>query len=152
MEDGFDCLGQHRRQDAGKLLITPARKHRQRFLGHIRDMVKAHKQTTAGTLMAPLHPVSRGWANDHCHGVSKATFIKVDTAICRSLWSWATRRHPKKSGRWVAKQYFRPHNGRPWTFVGPCAGPQGQPYERALRRAGDVPMPRHVKIPGAANP
>jgi len=84
--------------------------------------------------------------------VSKATFIKVDTAIFRSLWSWATRRHPKRSGRWVAKQYFRTHNGRQWTFMGTCAGHQGQPYELALFRAGDVPIQRHVKIKGTANP
>jgi RNA-directed DNA polymerase len=152
IEDGFDFLGQHLRKYAGKLLIKPARKHRQTFLGHIREMVKANKQTTTGKLIAQLHPVIRGWANYHRHVVSKVVFNKVDTAIFRSLWSWATRRHPKKSGRWVAKQYFRTHNGRQWTFVGTCAGPQGQPYELVLFRAGDVPMQRHVKIKGAANP
>jgi len=36
--------------------------------------------------------------------------------------------------------------------VGTCAGHQGQPYELALCRAGDVPIQRHVKIKGAANP
>jgi len=35
---------------------------------------------------------------------------------------------------------------------GTCAGPQGQPYELVLFRAGDVPIQRHVKIKGAANP
>ena len=31
-------------------------------------------------------------------------------------------------------------------------GPQGQPYELVLFCAGDVPIQRHVKIKGAANP
>ena len=76
------------------------------FLGHMREMVKANKQTTTGKLIAQLNPVIRGWANYHRHVVSKVVFNKVDTAIFRSLWSWATRRHPKKSSRWVAKKYW----------------------------------------------
>jgi RNA-directed DNA polymerase len=118
IEDGFDFLGQHLRKHAGKLIIKPARKNVKTFLGHVREMVKANKQTTAGHLIAQLNPVIRGWANYHRHVVSKVTFNKVDTAIFKSLWSWATRRHPKKSRRWGAKKYFRTHQGRQWTFVG----------------------------------
>jgi RNA-directed DNA polymerase len=152
IEDGFDFLGQHLRKYAEKLSIKPARKNVQTFLGHIREMMKANKQTTAGHLIAQLNPVSRGWANYHRHVVSKGTFTKVDAAICKSLWSWGTRRHPKKSRRWVAKKYFRTYQGRQWPFVGTYANPQGLPHERALMRAGDVPIQRHIKIKGAANP
>jgi len=152
IEDGFDFLGQHLRKYAGKLIIKPARKNVHTFLGHVREMVKANKQTTAGNLIAQLNPRSRGWANYHRHVVSKVVFNKVDTAIFKSLWSWATRRHPKKSRRWVAKKYFRTHQGRQWTFVGTYAHHQGPPQELALLRAGDVPIQRHVKIKGAANP
>jgi RNA-directed DNA polymerase len=152
IEDGFDFLGQHLRKYAGKLIIKPARKNVQTFLGHVRAMVKANKQTTAGNLIAQLNPMIRGWANYHRHVVSKVVFTKVDTAICKSLWAWATRRHPKKSRRWGAKKYFRTHQGRQWTLVGTYAHHQGPPQELALLRAGDVPIQRHVKSKGAANP
>jgi RNA-directed DNA polymerase len=152
IEDGFDFLGQQVRKYAGKLLIKPARKNVQTFLGQIRQIVKANKQATAGNLIAQLNPVIRGWANYHRHVVSKATFIKVDTAIFAVLWSWATRRHPKKSGRWIVTKYFRTRHGRRWTFVGTRVDKGGQPHELTLCRAGDVPIQRHVKIKGAANP
>jgi len=152
IENGFDFLGQHVRKYAGKLLIKPARKHVHTFLSNIRRIVKANKQATAGNLIAQLNPVIRGWANSHRHVVSKVTFSKVDTAIFHTLWSWATRRHPKKSGRWVAQKYFQTRQGRQWTFVGTRVGHQGQPQELTLCRAGDVPIQRHVKIKGAANP
>jgi len=152
IEDGFDFLGQHIRKYAGKLIIKPARKNVTAFLGHIREIVKANKQATAGNLIAQLNPVIRGWANYHRHVVSKVTFIKVDTAIFKALWSWATRRHPQKSGRWIAEKYFRTRNGRQWTFVGTRVGKQGQVHELTLCRAGDVPIQRHVKIKGRANP
>lgn len=152
IEDGFDFLGQHIRKYAGKLIIKPARKNVAAFLGHIREIVKANKQATAGHLIVQLNPVIRGWANYHRHVVSKVTFINVDTAIFKTLWSWATRRHPKKSGRWVAAKYFRTRNGRRWTFVGTRVGEHGHVHELTLCRAGDVPIQRHVKIAGVANP
>jgi len=152
IEDGFDFLGQHLRKYAGKLLIKPARKNIQQFLGHIREIVKTNKQATAGHLIAQLNPVIRGWANYHRHVVSKATFINVDAAIFKRLWAWAIRRHPKKSRQWVARKYFRTRQGRRWTFVGTDMSPQGQPQELTLVHAGDVPIQRHVKIKGAANP
>jgi RNA-directed DNA polymerase len=152
IEDGFDFLGQHLRKYAGKLLIKPARKNIKTFLGHVREVVKANKQTTTGNLIAQLNPMIRGWANYHRHVVSKVVFHQVDTAIFKCLWSWATRRHPKKSRRWVAKKYFRTHHGRQWTFVGTGTSPQKQPDELVLFRAGDVLIQRHVKIKGTANP
>jgi RNA-directed DNA polymerase len=78
--------------------------------------------------------------------------IANKTAIFQTLWSWATRRHPKKSGRWIAQKYFQTRHGRQWTFVGTRVGHHGQPQELTLCRAGDVPIQRHVKIKGAANP
>jgi RNA-directed DNA polymerase len=147
MEDGFDLLGQHVRQDAGQLLMKPARKHGQAFLGKIRKIVKAHKQTTTANLRAQLNPVIRGWANSHRHVASTVTFYHVDTAIFTMLWSWAKRRHPTKSKGWVAQKYFRTRHGRHWIFFGQQAG-----HALELLRAGDVPIQRHVKIRGTANP
>jgi RNA-directed DNA polymerase len=147
IEDGFDFLGQHVRKYAGKLLIKPARKNVKAFLGKIRKSVKANKQATTANLIAQLNPVIRGWANYHRHVASKVTFYHVDTAIFKMVWSWAKRRHPTKAKGWVAQKYFRARHGRRWIFFG-----QHADHELELFRAGDVPIQRHVKIRGAANP
>jgi RNA-directed DNA polymerase len=147
MEDGFDFLGQHVRQYAGKLLIKPARKNVKAFLGKIRKIVKANKQATTAHLIAQLNPVIRGWTNSHRHVASKVPFYSVDTAIFKMVWSWAKRRHPTKAKGWVAKKDFRARHGRQWMFFG-----QHADHALALFRAGDVPMQRHVNIRGAANP
>ena len=140
IEDGFDFLGQHVRKYAGKFLIKPARKNVKAFLGKVRKIVKANKQATAANLIAQLNPVIRGWANYHRHGASKATFMKADAAIFKALWYWATRRHPKKSRRWVARKYFRTRRGRQWIFLGKRSGQAwATPRARALsgRRRAD---------------
>ena len=147
IEDGFDFLGQHVRKYGGKLLIKPAWKNVKAFLGKIRKIVKANKQATTANLIAQLNPVIRGWTNYHRHVASKVTFYHVDTAIFTMLWSWAKRRHPTKSKGWVAKKYFHTRHGRRWIFFGKQAD-----HELELFRAGDVPIQRHVKIRGAANP
>jgi RNA-directed DNA polymerase len=152
IENGFDFLGQQVRKYAGKLLIKPARKNVKSFLGKVRQIVKANKQATTANLIAQLNPVIRGWANYHRHVVSKRIFNQVDDAIFKALWFWAKRRHPKKPRRWVAKKYFHPRNGRTWTFVGTGVGKKGKLHELTLSRAGDVPIKRHVKVQGAANP
>ena len=114
--------------------------------------MQANLQATAGNLLAQRNPVIRGWANYHRHVVSQATVFDMDTAIGKVLWTWATRRHPKQSGRWIAEKYFRTRNGRRWTVVGTRVGTKGQPLELTLCRAGDGPLQRHSKIKGAAHP
>ena len=63
MEEGFDFLGQNIRKYAGKLLIKPAKKNVQAFLGKVREMIKVNKSATAGHLIVQLNPVIRGWAS-----------------------------------------------------------------------------------------
>ncbi len=55
-----------------------------------RGIIKASKHVTAGHLIVNLNPVIRGWANYHRHVTSKRTFSRVDHAIFRALWQWAS--------------------------------------------------------------
>ena len=56
IEDGFDFLGQNVRKYDGKLLIKPSKQNLQTFLGNIRKVIKANKQTTAYKLITLLNP------------------------------------------------------------------------------------------------
>jgi RNA-directed DNA polymerase len=152
IDDGFDFLGTHVRKYHGKLLCTPAKKNVHAFLVTVRDLVKRHKQATAGNLMLQLNPVIRGWAQYHQHGVSKRTFAKVDHHIFTLLWWWARRRHPRKSRWWIKKKYFRSDNGNNWVFFGQIVRPKGKLQDVRLFRTATVPIRRHIKIKGDANP
>jgi RNA-directed DNA polymerase len=147
IEDGFDFLGQHVRKYAGKLLITPSKDSVKAHLAKVRGIIKANPQAPAGRLIAQLNPVIRGWARYHRHVVSKDTFSSVDNAIFQALWRWAKRRHPKKGARWVRQKYFRSSGDRHWVFSGEHHG-----QARRLFSAASVPIRRHAKIRGEANP
>jgi RNA-directed DNA polymerase len=152
IEDGFDFLGTHVRKYHGKLLCTPAKKNVHAFLETIRHLVKQQKQATAGHLILQLNPVIRGWAQYHQHGASKRTFATVDHHLFTLLWQWAQRRHPHTSRWWIKEKYFRSEHGNNWVFFGHVMRPHGKLQDVRLFRASSVPIRRHTKIQGEANP
>jgi RNA-directed DNA polymerase len=152
IEDGFDFLGTRVRKYRGKLLCTPAKKNVRNFPDTIRGIVKGHKQAITGNLIMQLNPVIRGWAQYHQHGASKRTFAKVDHHIFTLLWQWARRRHPRKSLHWIRDKYFRSEDGNNRVFFGHITRSNGTRQDVRLFRASSVPIRRHTKIKGEANP
>jgi RNA-directed DNA polymerase len=152
IEDGFDFLGQNVRDYRGTILVKPSRKNLAAFLAKVRAIIKASGQATAGHLIVRLNPIIRGWVNYHRHAASKHTFTKVDDAIFRALWQWAKRRHPKKAKRWIKEKYFAVIGRRRWVFQGEVQGRKGKSQPVRLLAAANVPIQRHTKIKGAANP
>jgi RNA-directed DNA polymerase len=145
--DGFDFLGQNVRKYNGKMLIKPSKKSIQTLLAKVREIIKANKQATAANLVLRLNPIIRGWTHYHRHVVSAETFRSIDHAIVQALWQWAKRRHPTKPRRWVRKKYFRTQGDSSWVFYGEKDG-----QRKHLFRAVRVPIERHRKVKGEANP
>jgi len=150
IEDGFDFLGQTHRKFQGKLLIKPARKSVSNLLDKVRAVIKANPQDTPADLIRQLNPIIRGWANYHRHAVSKRIFTYVDYAINTALWHWACRRHPRKRKDWIRRKYFQLADQ--YGFFGRTTGKKGQTIIVRLFVAHLVPIRRHVKIRGEANP
>jgi RNA-directed DNA polymerase len=153
IETGFDFLGQHvRRYHDGKLIIKPSAKNNKAFLTKVRQVIKGHAQAKAGNLIKMLNPIIRGWANYHRHVRAKQTFVKIDNAIFHALWRWARRRHPKKPRRWLKDKYFHHIDQQHWVFCDEGIGRHGKPMRVRLFSAAEVPIKRHIKIKGEANP
>jgi RNA-directed DNA polymerase len=149
---GFDFLGQNvRRYSNGKLLIKPARKSIAAFLTEIREIVRAHRGSTAHLLITKLNPVIRGWAMYHRHVVSKRTFTHVDRVLWRILWQWAKPRHPNKGLRWIKRKYFERVGTRNWIFHGNSAT-GGSPAHLRLFHAASVKIVRHILVRSGLNP
>jgi RNA-directed DNA polymerase len=152
IEDGFDFLGQNIRKYHGKILTKPSQRAVKDLLAHVREIVKKQAGASAGALIQQLNPVIRGLAAYHQHVVSKRIFGDVDSAIYQILWQWVRRRHHSKPLRWIKDKYFHNHDGRNWVFTGELKQ-TGQPsLSVRLFRASSVPIKRHVKIQGKANP
>jgi RNA-directed DNA polymerase len=148
---GFDFLGQNVRKYGNKLLIKPAKKSVKALFDKVREIIKSNASATQEILIHKLNPVIRGWAMYHRHVVAKACYSSIDSRVWQLLWKWARRRHPSKGKRWVKKKYFRVNGFRSWDFA------TKEPAEGCisglrLLRAMTIPIRRHVKVRGPANP
>jgi RNA-directed DNA polymerase len=152
IEDGFDFLSQNVRKYNGKLLIRPSKESVRTFLNKVRGRIKANKHVTAGQLIAMLNPLIRGWANYHCHVVSKKAFSYAEYHIFWAVWRWARHRHPRKSANWVKKKYFPPWGRRNWHFAGVVKDREGKPQTIRLVPLARIPIRRHRKVRANANP
>jgi RNA-directed DNA polymerase len=152
MAEGFDFLGQNIRKYTGKLLIKPSAKSIKTVLRNVRAVIKDNKSAAAGNLICQVNPIIRGWAMYHRHVVSAKVFQSVDHAIFQTLWRWAKRRHPHKGVQWVKARYFHTVGERNWVFSGKARGPTGTLRAVHLLTAHSLPIKRHTKIKGEANP
>ena len=155
IDNGFDFLGVNIRKYNGKLLIKPSKKNVKAFLDKVRKAIKDNKSAKQINLVRMLNPIIKGWANYHKTVVAKETFKRVDKEIWQSLWQWAKRRHPKKSSVWIKKKYFKTDGNRNWAFSAvdeERCYPDGKPNVVPLFCASDIPIKRHIKIRGEANP
>jgi RNA-directed DNA polymerase len=155
IDKGFDFLGVNIRKYGGKLLIKPSKKNVKAFLEKVRKVIKDNKTAKQVCLIKMLNPVIRGWANYHKTIIAKETFNHVDSEIWHSLWQWAKRRHPEKSHVWVKRKYFKTPGHINWVFAADDReefDSDGKPSVVKLFRASGIPIKRHIKIKGEANP
>jgi len=141
--EGFNFLGVTIRRlgNQGKLLTLP---QKEKVLAHVRALrayLDGHKQSPAQQVIQDLNPIIRGWANYYRHCMAKATFSKVEYAQWQMFWTWAKRRHPKKSKGWVKARYFGTQDR--WVF---------QDGKATLVRPDTIPITRFIKVRGRHSP
>ena len=141
--EGFNFLGFHIRKfgKRGTLLTVPQKAKVLKHVRAIRSYLDAHKQTRAVEVIKTLNPVIRGWSNYYRHSAAKDVFQKVRHAQWQMLWTWAKRRHPHKSRKWVKARYFR--NDGYWTFW------EGK---AELVKPDATPITRFTKVTGRPSP
>ncbi len=153
IEDGLDFLGQNvRRYRCGKVLTKPSKRSVKTFLTKIRETLDRSGSQTAGEMIQRLNQQIKGWTMYHRYAASKRTFNHVDHRIFQMVWRWCRRRHPKKSRKWLKKNYFPPDGHRHWVFTGTLLNPKGQGWPIQLMSAATVKIIRYVKIRSAVNP
>jgi len=156
-EPGFNFLGFNIRQfpvgkyhskRGFKTIITPS-KEKQRI--HYERIVKIIDECTAAsqeTLISRLNPVTRGWSNYYSTVVSKNVYSHLDCLMFLKLLTWAKRRHPNKSTKWVVNKYWRTIKGNNWAFSTPQRGKNPM----RLYQHAEKPINRHIKVKGRASP
>jgi len=131
-----------------KTLIKPSKEKVKVHYDHIASVIKQHNAAPQAALIAQLNPIIRGWANYYSTGISKEKFSELTMKMYLKLKSWAQRRHPNKTGQWIAKKYWQTIGGDNWVFATKQAGKS----PLRLLKHDETPIVRHVKVKGNASP
>ena len=113
------------------------------------ETVRKLRSKPAHLLISKLNAIIRGWSNYHKAVVSKQTFQKIDNHVFWLLWKWIRYSH-KGWKRTLYKKYFT-KGDKPITFS-VCGKTKKGWKIFQLYRIGYVPIRRHVKIRGEAQP
>ena len=152
IREGFDFLGQNVRkygqEGAEKLIIKPAKQAVKDVLSKAKEIIKENRSSKPVNVIRRLNPVLRGWANYHRHVCSKKVFSQIDWKVGGMILKWAKWRHPNKSMQWIQGKYFTSKGGDHWVFF----GKDEQGKEKEVFKISKIPIQRHVKVQGHANP
>ena len=160
---GFDFLGFNVRQysvgkyNSGlnskkeilgfKTIITPSQKSVRNHYEKISSTIKRNLPAPQLGLISNLNPIIKGWCNYYSSVVSKEIFSNISNQVFRRLYRWAKRRHPNKTGKWIANKYWHTIGGNNWEF----AAKMDDKFIK-LYRHPEIPIVRHIKVKGNASP
>lgn len=151
INEGFDFLGQTLRKhntekSTGKLHIRPSKESLKKIKAKVSEVCKSSRGLNQEELIKKLNPVLRGWANYHRHSICSDSFAQLDSHVWNRVFRWARRRHPNKTGQWIANRYFIHLPKQSWIFQDKASG------KRLIRVAAAIKCKRHIKIKAEANP
>ena len=130
-----------------KTLLKPAKGKVQDPLAALGRSIKRGKALPPRQLIRQRTPIMRGWANYYRVGVSHAVYERLDHLPWLKRRPWARWRHPRPSTAWAIRRY--------WHRVGTrrtCATSATDPDAGHRLAHSEVPMTRHVKVPGHRSP
>lgn len=147
VKDGFDFLGfnirKYETHSGPKLLVKPSKGSISSFRHKVAEIVAGSYGNNVQTLINRLNPVIIGTANYWCRKVAKETFSAMDSYIWQRIYRYLRRSHPKKSWKWIKRQYFKPdktgQSRNKWILTDPNTGNQ-------LKKMAWTPIVRHAQI------
>jgi len=150
---GFDFLGftirqfpvgkdQTKTHASYKTIIKPSKSSIQRHYQALAAVIEGMKAATTDDVIRALNPKIIGWCNYYRNAVSTKAFQKLDHMLWYKIFSWAKRKHPKKSAEWVFEQYHK-RTGKAWSIAGKT---------HVLRKHGDTHIERHTPLHRGASP
>jgi RNA-directed DNA polymerase len=130
-----------------KTIIKPSKKAIQNHYQKLKEVINSHITAPQEALIKHLNPMVRGWSNYYSTSVSKEIFAQLDQLMYWKLVKWGKRKHPNKTGKWIARKYWQTIGNRRWAFA-----TRSEMNPMQLQSHNETPIVRHVKVKGEASP
>ncbi len=98
-----------------KTIVEPASEKVKIHYRKLATKITQCRSATQDELISQLIPIITGWCNSYASACSSEVFNELDH---KSFWKifrgWGKFKHPKKSGRWIAKKYWHIEKHKNW--------------------------------------
>lgn len=158
-EPGFDFLGFNIRsypvgitncgknngvKTGFKTLVRPASEKVKTHYRKLATKITQCRSATQDELISQLIPIITGWCNYYASACSSEVFEELDHKLFWKIFrGWGKFRHPKKSGRWIARKYWHIEKHKNWTFGND---------NLVLPKHSNTKITRHTKVRGESSP
>ena len=136
-----------------KTIIKPSKEKSLKHHKDLKDVIRKSKSLSQEAIIGKLNPIITGWCNYNKTNCAKKEFSKQDYLLWTTLWSWAKRRHSRKSAHWIRDKYWKVE--RKWDeekhkYIQRQIFTNGKSY--TLKKHSDVEIVRHTKVKGEVSP
>ncbi len=151
IDAGFDFLGCTLRHFDGHLLIRPQKSKVLAKLRDIRRWLHRHRADKPENIVRNLNPIINGWGEYYRHANSSAVYTYCDHRLFRMLWTWARRRHPHKTTKWIKARYFPSYGKEQWRCNVRATDRQGRDIRVPIAHARRH-VRQHTLVVGKSSP
>lgn len=151
IRNGFTFLGQTFQKHGRKLHITPSTEGVKALRQKVGTLIRKYVSAPMEILIKKLNQTLRGWGNYHRHVVASEAFSRIDTYVFEELWRMLRKRHPRKSAKWLIREYLS-NTERKHIFAVKAKTRKGVEKVYQVVRICSIGIRRHIKIKAAANP
>jgi RNA-directed DNA polymerase len=153
INEGFDYLSFNFREyrdpsrvkgtKQGIFLIKPSAKNVYRFKQELSKIVKEHRKRPINVLIQVLNRKLRGWAEHYRTVTSQKTFSSISYHLWKICWTMLSKRHRKRSAKWIRNKYFTKIDGNKWIFCSKSKANQNEITDITLFQIAYVEIKRH---------
>ena len=130
-------------------VIQPAKPNVKDHLAERARIIRNGQNWPQEAVIRQRNPKIRGWANSYRTWVCHATCGRLDSLTWVTLRSWASRRHPHTSLRWMHTRYWHRRDTDAREVFATPKTPEGQVW---LTHHSEIPSAFHAKVAGKRSP
>lgn len=151
IDEGFDFLGQNLRKYRGQLITIPAKDKVKTFKEKVKNIIEEYRGQKTEEMIERLNPIIRGWANYHRFIQAGTEFNRLGGIIREALFTWAKRRHGRKTPKWIMNHYWNISRDK-LHFSCVVKTDDNKSEVLQLLNPSDIRLARYIKVKGQADP
>lgn len=106
IEDGVDFIGWHLQMSQNTLEFSPSAIYQNELIERLRTIIIQGTNWGRDRLITKLNGTICGWGLYHAYGVRTDIYNDLDDKLNGLLWSWAVKRHPAHTRKWIYFHYW----------------------------------------------